>query len=1025
MEILLKNERIANPQVSIILLDWSCRESFHSLCYLNRQTVPRHSYEIMWIEYYGLRSPQIRTMLAKKDKEPIIDQWIVMDMPDDTYYHKHLMYNIGIVKSRGQIVVICDSDAIYSPTFIESIIKSFQTDMGIVLHMDQVRNTNKKFYPFSYPKTKKLFGKGCVNFRDGKTTGLWDKTDPMHSRNYGACMAAERKTLIDIGGADEHIDFLGHVCGPYDMTFRLKNFGKKEVWHEREFLYHTWHPGQSGDANYVGPHDGKLLSTRALEAIESGRVEPVVENETIRALRTNSQPMHEKLINPQYLEIFNHQQITKKWKMQIWHDHELICHYKDYNVIQYKNEFYGVPAFLELSGLDKEIDIEIAGKSHPTILAGKNKRSVLKQIKKFDKSTLVPKIIDCYNDFNIVKYGKRIYGLPIKMAGGTDFHDPQQRQRVKDISADTLEGVRKIVDRTDRSLYYPIMLKAYKGHNIIRFQGQVYGIPESIGKVDIYDSQSLNREEILVADTVEAIKEMIDMPYGLFPETREHVRKIISNNSRFRCREYLLYEYKKHNIIRYDGRYYAVPQSIGNVDFSDEKQKSHPEIISADNCEEIRPQIDRLENTVPIEYLGWLPPFQKFGNCGFHPQFAHIKIPPQGYRFTYSQPRSDDGSAKKTIRLRIKFLCKLMLLAIATLKLTISALTKGAKWHYIRHFIRTRDISSQLLIPRKTKLLFLPSVPYTLGLRRWVIEIEDPISLLFPFVHNGQTSSEGFDKSPYFPIFKALLESKNCKNIITHVKSTAENLPKLFQSSKLADKIEYIPIGIKLPAVYRQMKVGNDKVRMLFNNSFHQDPRSFFIRGGLDVLSAFDKLHKIHPETHLIIRTALPEIDDRYMEIIERNQVELIDSFLPVDEWESLMSSSDIYLLPSDRIHVISTLEAMSYGLAVVVSDGWGVQDYIEHERNGIVVKGRYGKVTWMDEKTGMLCEDYEIMRSEDTAVVKEMTEILDSLVEDKQLRNRLGTTAREDVKNKYNLKNWNKELKKVFDRIMAEEIKK
>ena len=98
-------------------------------------------------------------------------------------------------------------------------------------------------------------------------------------------MAALREDLIGIGGADEHVDYLGHICGPYDMTFRLVNFGKRELWSPEEFLYHVWHPGQAGDKNYLGPHDGKHMSTTALEARATGRIFPLVENPAIRLLR--------------------------------------------------------------------------------------------------------------------------------------------------------------------------------------------------------------------------------------------------------------------------------------------------------------------------------------------------------------------------------------------------------------------------------------------------------------------------------------------------------------------------------------------------------------------------------------------------------------------------------------------------------------------------------------------------------------------------------------------------------------------
>lgn len=265
------------PTVSVILSDWSCRESFHSLRYLNEQTVARNRYELIWVEFYSRRPAEIG---------PQVDQWVILEMPDQVCYHKHLTYNAGIVRSRGDIVVICDSDAMFSPTFIESVIAAFKKDDGIFLHLDEVRNGDRRFYPFNYPSFDAVRGPGSINWSGDRTTGLLDESNPLHSRNYGACFCAKREDLISIGGADEHIDYLGHVCGPYELSFRLRNAGKRELWHESEFLYHTWHPGTDGEGNMMGPHDGWSMSTTALQCLRSGRVLPLVENAAIRLLRT-------------------------------------------------------------------------------------------------------------------------------------------------------------------------------------------------------------------------------------------------------------------------------------------------------------------------------------------------------------------------------------------------------------------------------------------------------------------------------------------------------------------------------------------------------------------------------------------------------------------------------------------------------------------------------------------------------------------------------------------------------------------
>ena len=69
------------------------------------------------------------------DKPPPVDQWIVMDITRNVYFHKHLMYNIGIITGRGDMITICDSDAMVSPNFVESIIKSFEEKTEILFYI--------------------------------------------------------------------------------------------------------------------------------------------------------------------------------------------------------------------------------------------------------------------------------------------------------------------------------------------------------------------------------------------------------------------------------------------------------------------------------------------------------------------------------------------------------------------------------------------------------------------------------------------------------------------------------------------------------------------------------------------------------------------------------------------------------------------------------------------------------------------------------------------------------------------------
>jgi len=170
------------PKVTLVLVDWSVRESFHLLHYLKHQTVSRGAFEVTIVEFYDRISDAIMKF------EDVVDNWIVLGVPRTYYYHKHLMYNAGIIASRGEIIMIGDSDAMVRETFVQTIMDHFDKEPRSVLHIDQFRNNNPKFYPFKYPPFEDVLNDGCVNNADGQTTGVRDNVDPLHTRNYGAAM---------------------------------------------------------------------------------------------------------------------------------------------------------------------------------------------------------------------------------------------------------------------------------------------------------------------------------------------------------------------------------------------------------------------------------------------------------------------------------------------------------------------------------------------------------------------------------------------------------------------------------------------------------------------------------------------------------------------------------------------------------------------------------------------------------------------------------------------------------------------
>ncbi|MFM7148458.1 MAG: hypothetical protein ACKO23_01320, partial [Gemmataceae bacterium] len=310
--------------------------------------------------------------------------------------------------------------------------------------------------------------------------------------------------------------------------------------------------------------------------------------------------------------------------------------------------------------------------------------------------------------------------------------------------------------------------------------------------------------------------------------------------------------------------------------------------LQLEQSDDAHTRIDNLpvqgkEPVRALEFVGWLPVFQLFGNCGRHPLFHHIRQPPRGFKFlqTGADQKSCGTSNLGCIRRSILRVEKAMAALVRTgsslirhaiergvircvmvlgqaISLLVKLVLRGRSPLAATRFVLSRHFESQIQVPSGA-ILYLSSVPYTFGQQPWLIEIEDSTSLFHPFLNNGETATLEIRSNPYIPMVRDLLESKKCLAILTHMQSTAEALPRLFNSSSLADKIFHIPLGIPLPAKAVSHRE-DGTLAILFTNSWHQDPRNFYLRGGLDVLEAYRVLRERYPHLRLVLRSSIPPL---------------------------------------------------------------------------------------------------------------------------------------------------------------------
>src|SRR5215467_13438078 len=90
-----RNTRKKLPKLSILLLDWSCRERFDPLDWLEQQDVPRESYELIWVELFDRVMPQV---MDHAD--------VVVTCHQRDPYHKHEGYNTGLLLAGGELFCV-------------------------------------------------------------------------------------------------------------------------------------------------------------------------------------------------------------------------------------------------------------------------------------------------------------------------------------------------------------------------------------------------------------------------------------------------------------------------------------------------------------------------------------------------------------------------------------------------------------------------------------------------------------------------------------------------------------------------------------------------------------------------------------------------------------------------------------------------------------------------------------------------------------------------------------------------------
>lgn len=240
-------------------------------------------------------------------------------------------------------------------------------------------------------------------------------------------------------------------------------------------------------------------------------------------------------------------------------------------------------------------------------------------------------------------------------------------------------------------------------------------------------------------------------------------------------------------------------------------------------------------------------------------------------------------------------------------------------------------------------------------------------------------------------IIKKFLSKKECKKILPWTNEAKISISKELNEEVIEKKMEVLYPAIFTP---KFNKIKHNKIKILFI------ARRFEEKGGVLVLEIFDILTKKY---HNIETLCIGPVPKKYLKKYKKNKrINIIDLISQKELFEKIYPSSDIFFYPGFRdTFGFAILEAMSFKIPVVTVDGFARKEIIKDGKTGFII-GRPKNLT-----------DTNCFQKE---LINELLEKLSLLIENKKLRDKMGTAARKEISHgKFSLKKRNKKLEKIY----------
>jgi glycosyltransferase involved in cell wall biosynthesis len=235
--------------------------------------------------------------------------------------------------------------------------------------------------------------------------------------------------------------------------------------------------------------------------------------------------------------------------------------------------------------------------------------------------------------------------------------------------------------------------------------------------------------------------------------------------------------------------------------------------------------------------------------------------------------------------------------------------------------------------------------------------------------------------------------------------------------------MEYVPLGI--PLIPRKNRKEKDVVNILFVGSVNFTRRGFndhwfYNRGGHIVVKTFMRLCR---EFHNLTLTMRSQVPPAYLQALNDDpRISIVDWPLAQQEFDELLWSADICLLPIRDSPWLSFLDAMNHELPIVTVN--------MHANRELVFDGKWGFVCDVPKIFQPIIDGYYIADKKEykmlwkawmcdtEAITNNLVKAVRLLVKDSELRQAMGKAGRDTIKpdGLFSVERRNTYLKRVLD---------